>query len=103
MPKVTAVVSEADLQGAVTDLCTWYGLRWWHDADPRRNKAGLPDLIIVGLKGVLWRELKTDTGRMRPAQAGWAIALDAAGADIAVWRPIDWHSGRIRTELEAIR
>ena len=47
--------------------------------------------------GVLFRELKTDTGRIRPEQATWLSRLQLAGADADIWRPADMP--RVKTEL----
>lgn len=53
--------------------------------------VGFPDLVLVKIGvGVLYRELKTDTGRLRDEQSAWGYALREAGADWAVWRPADW-------------
>jgi VRR-NUC domain-containing protein len=102
---ITAAMNEDDLLLNVTcgtrrrpGLCKLYGLRWFHDHDSRRNPSGLPDLIIVG-KRVLYRELKTQTGRLSAAQKEWIADLAAAGQDVDVWRPADWHSHRIAREL----
>lgn len=48
------------------------------------------------------RELKTFTGQVSPEQHRWMDALDAAGEDVAVWDPIDYYSGRIIFELDAL-
>jgi hypothetical protein len=103
MPKVIEVISEADLQGAVTDLATWLGIWWWHDIDPRRNKAGWPDLYLLGKNGELYRELKNATRKPTPEQAALGERMTIAGVNWALWRPADWRSGRIRHELEEIR
>lgn len=95
--------SEAGLQLAVEQLATWMGLRWWHDSDSRRNKAGFPDLLIIGSRGAIWRELKRTTGRTSRAQDEWGAAMRAIGWDWAVWKPGDMRSGRIKAELEQIR
>lgn len=102
MPAV--VVAEAELQSQVLELCRWLGLLVFHDNDSRRNEAGLPDLIIVGQHGLLFRELKTEKGRLRPAQADWLSRLSQAGADADVWRPSDLApaGGRIKSELVAL-
>lgn len=101
--RVRNSMSEADFQRAVLSLARWLGLLDWHDNDSRRNSAGLPDLILVGPRGVLWRELKTATGKLRPAQQTWGTALGIAGQDWDVWRPADLRSGRVKQEMEAIR
>lgn len=96
-------MAETNFQKAVTDLADWLRVWWWHDTDSRRNKAGLPDLLLIGGRGILWRELKTETGKLSAAQQDIGNRLHAAGADIAVWRPSDLASGRVKAELEAIR
>ena len=82
--------SEADFQRAVTDLATCAGWRWWHWPDSRRTTAGFPDLILVRAGVCLFRELKTGTGRLRPAQVETLDALRSCGLDVCVWRPSDW-------------
>lgn len=96
-------MAETHFQKAVTDLADWLHVWWWHDQDPRRNKAGLPDLLLVGRHGVLWRELKTATGTLSQAQIELGDLLRWSRQDWDVWRPEDLDSGRVKRELEAIR
>lgn len=49
---------------------------------------GFPDLVLVRER-VVWAELKTDKGRLRPEQKTWIDVLRAAGAEVYVWRPRD--------------
>ena len=93
-------MTEAEFQRAVIDLCRWLGLHYFHDNDSRRNRAGFPDLVICGNGGVLYRELKTERGRIRPEQATWLDRLRQAGADADVWRPSDMS--RVTSELKAL-
>lgn len=83
-------VSEAAFQHLVTDLATVCGWYWWHDEDSRRNQAGLPDLLLLRGTRLIWRELKTQRGRVRPAQRAFGQRLVRAGQDWRVWRPSDW-------------
>lgn len=99
--RISDSMSEADLQSAVLALCRWMKLRAYHTHDSRRSEPGFPDLVIAGPKGHLFRELKTAGGKVSKPQHEWAQALQAS-ADVAVWRPADWLSGRIQHELEAI-
>lgn len=94
---------EADLQRAVIDLIRWLGLAYFHDNDSRRNRAGFPDLVVCGTQGFIFRELKSETGRLRPEQLDWLSRLNLGGADAAIWRPADLASGRVKSELQAIR
>jgi hypothetical protein len=97
-------MTEADLLRAVTDLARWLGLRYFHDNDSRRNRAGFPDLVVAGQGGFIFRELKAEKGRLRPEQLDWISRLDQGGADVGIWRPSDLqpNGGRIKEELIAI-
>lgn len=90
-PGLAPGLTEHVFQTRVVELCRWHRLRVFHSGDSRRDLcAGFPDLVIVGPGGVLFIELKTDRGRVRPEQTTWLNALSAAGSQAAVWRPRDW-------------
>jgi hypothetical protein len=103
------VASEADLYDAVEDLCKLYHLRIAHFRTARTKTGwrtavagdgvGWPDVVVVGPAGVLYRELKTKTGRPTAEQLVWLEALQRAGQDAVIWRPEDLRSGRIQREL----
>lgn len=99
--QLPAGISEAAFQQVVIDYCSFRGLLVFHDNDSRRNRAGFPDLVIVGSRGYLFAELKTQTGRVRPDQQTWMDRLDDAGAPVRLWRPSDWPV--IRMILDGIR
>ena len=67
----------------VAKLCGWI---CYHTHDSRRSEPGFPDLVLVKER-VIFRELKTDKGRLTPAQKMWGKDLTDAGADWAIWRP----------------
>ena len=67
-----------------------YAVATYHTYDSRRSNPGFPDLVLVGCNGVLYRELKTDRGRLTPMQEWWLNSLLDAGQDAGVWRPSDW-------------
>jgi hypothetical protein len=50
--------------------------------------AGFPDLVLVRDR-IIYAELKTNTGKLGPAQIAWGQALTRAGAEYYVWRPRD--------------
>jgi hypothetical protein len=77
------------------------GLRGYHTHDSRRSHSGYPDWTITGSR-TIFRELKTQRGKVSAAQQEWIDALTAAGDDAAVWRPMDLLVGRIANELAAI-
>lgn len=86
-------MTEAQLQSAVMDLAKLSGYELcYHVHDSRRSQPGFPDLVLASTsrKRLLFRELKTNAGRLSPAQADCLVVL---------WRPIDLRSGRIANEL----
>lgn len=95
------VSSEAGLDQGVRYLLKVHGLWGYHTYDSRRSVPGMPDWMIVGTR-VIFRELKSEEGRLAPAQTRVRNLLVAAGADWAVWRPADLVSGRIAEELAQI-
>lgn len=95
-----ARLAEADWQTRVTDLADLRGWRWAHFRPARTERgwrtpvsgplgAGFPDLVLVRHR-VLFVELKAERGRVTPEQRAVHIALRAAGAEVRVWRPVDW-------------
>ena len=52
--------------------------------------AGWPDLVLVAPDRILFRELKSATGKLSPAQEAWGTRLTGVGCDWGVWRPADW-------------
>jgi hypothetical protein len=95
-------MSERELQQSVTDLCRHYRLLHYHGYESRRSEPGFPDSVIAGPAGQLFRELKSETGKLSPEQVKWKYVLLAGGADWAVWRPADLLSGEIRRQLESV-
>lgn len=76
------------------------GVLWqWRDNDPRRNEAGWTDRVIIGPRGVFFRELKSDTGGLTEKQAVVGRRLLAAGADYAVRTPEDVRRGIVINEM----
>ena len=53
------------------------------------NEPGWPDLVLIRRRDrrVLFRELKSDTGRVSDRQAAVLDLLSACGLDAGVWRP----------------
>ena len=95
---------ESQLQDTIVQLCKLFGgITWYHAYTSRRSVPGWPDLAILGTRRLIFRELKTETGKVSMEQERWGLMLRHAGQDWDVWRPNDLQSGRIQRELEAIR
>ena len=101
-------MTEAQFQAAVIELAQINGWRVFHARKAQNGKgawrtpvaadgAGFPDLVLVKDR-VIFAELKTNTGRVSPAQREWLDALAEARVkahstgvvDAVVWRPKDW-------------
>lgn len=82
-------ISEADWQDRVIQEAELRGWRWWHDNDSRRNKAGLPDLLLWKRDQYLALELKKETGRISDAQRQLMGEWKQAGVECHLWRPSD--------------
>jgi hypothetical protein len=55
----------------------------------RSDGAGVPDLMLISTKGhgIIWAELKIETGRLTPIQEQWGKCIKANGGEYYVWRP----------------
>jgi len=99
---IAAAMAEDELQANVMDACRVLGLLAYHTHDSRRSPAGFPDLAICGRR-LIFRELKTERGKVSPQQELWLAALRRAGVDADVWRPGDWRDGSIMRQLQGLR
>lgn len=92
-PHVEATVKEyeAGFQQAIIVMAKYLGWKVYHTYDSRRSDPGFPDLVLVRGR-VLYREVKSDTGRLTKEQKEWIDLLRIAGQDVDVWRPADWNT-----------
>lgn len=82
--------SEKGFLAAVVRLARLCGWLVYHTHDSRRSQAGFPDLVLCKPPRVIYAELKSERGRVRPEQQQWLERLRACGADARLWRPSDW-------------
>lgn len=88
-------MKERQWQAIVMQTARALGWRVYHTHDSRGSVPGYPDLTLVRER-IVFAELKTDTGRVSPAQKEWLAALEAAGVECYLWRPRD------RQEVDAV-
>ena len=95
---------ERDFQAAVIATAKLGGWLSFHPFSSRRSTPGFPDLTLVHpVTGrLLFCELKTTRGRLRPEQETWLAALGIKHTAV-VWRPCDWDSGEVQRVLLAER
>ena len=110
--QIALAMSEEQLLSKVTlgtrrepGICEQLRLGWIHHRRSEMTNPGWPDLVIkapAGRRGVIFRELKKQRGRVTPGQQEWLDALTADGMDAGVYRPSDLLSGRVARELAAL-
>ena len=63
------------------------GDRW---LTPISGDVGFPDLVLVHPnRGIIFAELKSETGAVSDAQFKWGSRIRAAGGEWKIWRPKD--------------
>lgn len=93
-------MKEREFQDQVIALAILYGWKVHHvrpgmTANGRwmthvQGHSGFPDLVLAHeTRGLIIAELKAEHGRLDPAQHDWLHTLNAAGAEVYVWRPKD--------------
>lgn len=95
---VLPAVLEKDWQRDVIQLARTLGWTVAHFRPAQTTKgwrtpvqadgAGFPDLVLARDR-VVFAELKTSRGKLRPDQQHWHDTLHTAGAETYVWRPDD--------------
>lgn len=97
--KLDRSISEDAWQSKVTDAASYNRWSWWHDQDSRKNKRGLPDLLLWKPHQFMACELKTETGIVTDDQARILREWEQAGVETHVWRPHDWDevAARLRS------
>lgn len=83
-------MTESQFQAQIIQLAKLYGWKIYHTHDSRKSEAGYPDLCMVKGTRLLFAEVKTDIGKMSPAQKEWFQALKAAKVECYLWRPMYW-------------
>ncbi len=86
-----AALTEKEFQTQVLQLARLSGCRCYHTHDSRRSAPGFPNLVLVRAPVVVFAELKTETGYLRPEQRGWPDTLEGCeSVEAHLWRPSDW-------------
>lgn len=85
--------SERDLSSAVVELARLGGYKHYHTFDSRRSTHGFPDYVFAHARReprLIFAELKSETGKVRPEQKEWLDALSTIpGVTVHLWRPSD--------------
>lgn len=94
--------SEAGFTKAIIDLARLHGWRSAHFRPAMTAKGwrtpvqgdgvGFPDLVLVRGTRLIFAELKSAKGTVKPEQTEWLLRLGGAGAECYIWRPKDWKN-----------
>jgi VRR-NUC domain-containing protein len=95
--------NEADFQSVVVEVARLAGWRVAHFRPARTDKgwrtpvtadgAGWPDLVLVRPPRIVFAELKSERGKVRPEQTEWLDVLRLLpGTEVYLWRPNDWDA-----------
>jgi hypothetical protein len=94
-------MTEDDLLASVLELAAALHVLAYHTRDSRRSTSpGFPDLVLAGRRGVIFAELKSAGGSMRADQLTWKYELLASGQKWRLYRPADWTTGVIKSDLK---
>ena len=84
---MTEPVTEKEFDAQVRELCDIYGWRRYHTYRSKHSPAGFPDLVLVRDGRLIFAELKSEKGKLRPEQKEWIAALEETGVEVYVLRP----------------
>ena len=83
-------MTEKQFQRQVIQLAKLLGWSVYHTFLSRRSQPGYPDLTLWKRgRGVIFADLKSATGVLRPDQTTTIASMKAAGLVVYVWRPLD--------------
>jgi hypothetical protein len=87
--KPDAPLSEAKWQKLVRRWAKDLGWIVYHAPYAIGADKGFPDLVLLRPPKLMFVELKSDKGKLRPEQEEWLENLQACGIEAYVWRPRD--------------
>jgi hypothetical protein len=94
---------EASFQSVVVEVARLAGWKVAHFRAARTSKgwrtpviadgAGWPDLCLARAPRLVFAELKSDSGKLRPNQSEWLDVLRLLPqVEVYLWRPADWDA-----------
>lgn len=91
---------ERQLQELVRRTALVLGWRFFHPWTSIKSAPGYPDCTLVRGERLIFAELKTERGKLTPAQVDWLAALGRVpGVEVYIFRPAQWYDGTIETIL----
>lgn len=81
--------TEAQWQSEVLRLARRFGWRTYHTRVSFGSAKGFPDLVLIKPPRLVFAELKSDGGAIKPEQQEWITDLEVSGVEAYLWRPRD--------------
>lgn len=97
-----AAMTEASLQHEIRQAALQRDLLFYHTYRSDNSDEGYPDVHIVGPRGQLLWELKTERKPVTLDQFHWLNGLWLSECDADEVRPTAWESGWVEAKLDAI-
>jgi hypothetical protein len=89
-PPVLPPLTEKQWMAQVVDLARTFRWETYHAFLSVHSPRGWPDLALVRPPRLILAELKSEAGKLTPAQARWLELLGACdGVEVYTWRPSD--------------
>jgi VRR-NUC domain len=84
-------ITEKQFQAQFLELAGWLGWLAYHDYDSRKNSPGFLDTVLAKRGRIIFAELKSEKGKLRPQQKIWyEILKTCPGIEVYVWKPSQW-------------
>lgn len=95
-------LSEAQFERQVDDLAKAFRWLSYHTYDSRHSAKGFPDRVFVRGSRMIFAELKSDRGKVKPEQQVWIDAIADVAEAIQMHLPLEPHQGAFepRTGIE---
>jgi len=86
-------LTEKDFESQIKDLARLFGWKYYHTWRSIHSPAGFPDCVLVRQSRIIFAELKSEKGKVSPAQQEWLDALGNVGdkdVQVYLWHPSDF-------------
>lgn len=84
-------ISEKNFEQLVKEAARVNNWLYYHTWRSIHSPAGFPDCVMVRDDRLIFAELKTEKGKLMPAQQQWLEALAETEVEVFLWRPSDWE------------
>lgn len=84
-------MTEKQFEAQVKELAKIFGWNYYHTWRSYHSPMGFPDCVMVRLSRIIFAELKSDKGKVTPAQQEWLDILKGTEkVEVYLWYPDDF-------------